>query len=67
MGPRLNFYSRRFYRVFIKYCVFLEDFRIFKTLAFLCFPSVSVCVHTTGRYNTSAAVELTEIRKITKF
>ena len=38
------------YRVFIKYCVFFsEDFKIFRTLAFLCFPSVSVCVHTPGR------------------
>ena len=26
---------------------FSEDFQIFRTLAFLCFPSVSVCVHTT--------------------
>ena len=31
------------YRVFIKYCVFSEDFKIFRTLAFL---SASVCVHT---------------------
>ena len=31
------------YRVFIKYCgVFFKDFRIFRTLVFLCFPSVSV-------------------------
>ena len=37
------------YRVFIKYCVFFEYFKIFRTLAFLCFPSVSVCVHTPGR------------------
>ena len=37
------------YRVFIKYCVFFEDFKIFRTLAFLCFLSVSVYVHTTGR------------------
>ena len=29
--------------------VFLEDFKIFRTLAFLCFFSVSVCVHTPGR------------------
>ena len=28
---------------------FSEDFKIFRTLAFLCFPSVSVCVHTPGR------------------
>ena len=35
------------YRVFIKYCVwFFEDFKIFRTLAFLGFPSVSVCVYT---------------------
>ena len=25
---------------------FSEDFKIFRNLAFLCFPSVSVCVHT---------------------
>ena len=47
--------------------VFLEDFKIFRTLAFLCFPSVSVCVHTLGRKNTSAAAELAEFRRITKF
>ena len=33
------------YRVFIKYCVFPEDFKIFRILAFLCLSSVSVCVH----------------------
>ena len=38
-----------FYRLFIKYCVFFGDFKIFRTLAFLWFPSVSVCVHTPGR------------------
>ena len=37
------------YMVFIKYCVFSEDFKIFQTLAFLCSPSVSVCVHSPGR------------------
>ena len=37
------------YNVFINYCVFLEDFKIFWTLAFFCFPSVSVCVYTTGK------------------
>ena len=37
------------YRVFIKYCVFSNDFKILQTLAFLCFLSVSVCVHTQGR------------------
>ena len=37
------------YRVFIKYCVFSKDFRIFWTLVFLCFPLVSVCVRTPGR------------------
>ena len=36
------------YRVFIRYCVFLEDVKIFRTLAFLCFPSVSVFVHIPG-------------------
>ena len=30
-------------------------------------PSVSVCVHTPGRYKTSAAAEQAEFRKITKF
>ena len=34
------------YRVFIKYCVFFEDSKIFRTLSFLCFPSVSVCTQT---------------------
>ena len=51
------------YRVFIKYCVFLEDLKIFRTLAFL---SMSLCVHTPGRQNTSAAAELAEFRKIKK-
>ena len=37
------------YKVFIKYCVFFGDFKIFLTLAFLRFPSVSLCVHTPGR------------------
>ena len=32
------------YRVFIKYCVFLEDFKIFRTLFSL--GGVSVCTHT---------------------
>ena len=36
-----NQYSNITYRVFIKYCVFAEDFKIFRTLAFLCLPSVS--------------------------
>ena len=48
--------------------VFLsKDFRIFRTLAFLCFPLLSVCVHTPGRWNTSDAAELTEFRKNTNF
>ena len=56
------------YRVFIKYRGFFSEvLKIFRTLAFLCFPSVSVCVQTTGRYKTSAAEELAEFRKITKF
>ena len=41
---------------------FSELFKIFWTL-----PSVSVCVHTPGRQNTSAAAEPAELRKITKF
>ena len=51
------------YRVFIKYCVF-QKFRIFRTLAFICFPLVSACVHTPGRQNTSPTAELAELRKI---
>ena len=55
------------YRVFIEYCVFYEDIKIFRTLVFLCFPSsVLVCVHTTGRKNTSVAAELVEFRNIKK-
>ena len=46
---------------------FSENFEIFRTLASLCFPSVSVCEHTPDRQNTSAAAELAEFRKITKF
>ena len=34
------------YSVFIQYCFFFEYFEIFRTLAFLCFPSVSVCLYT---------------------
>ena len=33
----------------VKYCVFSEDFKIFRTLAFLCFPSVSVRCSRTDR------------------
>ena len=40
---------------------FSGDFKIFWTLTFLCFPSVSVC----GQ--TSASAELAEFRKNTKF
>ena len=36
------------YWVFIKYCFFFEYLKIFRTLAFLCFPSVSVCVCVCG-------------------
>ena len=46
---------------------FFDHFIIIRTPAFLSFPSVSVCVHTPGRQNTSAKAELTEFRKITKF
>ena len=35
-------FDEHVYRGFIKYCVFSEDFKIFRTLTFLCFPSVSV-------------------------
>ena len=45
---------------------FPEDFKIFRTLAFLCLSSVSVSVHN-GRANTSAAAELAEFIKITIF
>ena len=51
------------YWVFIKYCVFFEDFKIYSGLWPL---SVSVSVHN-GRSNTSAAAELAEFRKITTF
>ena len=39
------------YRVFIKYCVFSKILIYFPDS---CFTSVSVCVHTPGRQNTSA-------------
>ena len=39
----------RLYRVFNRYCVHSEGFKIFQTLIFLCFPSVLVCVHIPGR------------------
>ena len=46
--------------MFINYCVFFEDFEIFQTLAFLCFPSVSVCVHQicsrTGRFQKNSKI-----------
>ena len=45
VGSKIYLYVVLKYRVFIK-CCFFEDFKIFQNLAFLCFPSVSVCVHT---------------------
>ena len=42
----LKFIGANVYRVFIEYCVFFDYIKIFRTLAFLCFPSVSVCVYT---------------------
>ena len=54
------------YRVLIKYCVFFEDFKIFRTLSFLCFPSVSVCVHT-RQVENQRCKELAEFGKITTF
>ena len=45
-----TFYSYKTYMVFIKYCVFFPKIsKIIRTLAFHCFPSVSVRVHTPGR------------------
>ena len=56
------------YRVFIKYCVFFEDFNIFRALAFLVFPGCQcVYTHQASMQNTSAAAELAEFRKIQKF
>ena len=55
------------YRVFIKYCVFFQDFEIYSRLC------VSVCTldftlgPPDGRSNTSAAAELAEFRKVTTF
>ena len=37
------------YRVSLNIVFFSKDFRIFWTLVVLCFPLVSVCVHTPGR------------------
>ena len=50
------------YRVVIRYCVFSKILNIFRTLASLGFPSVSVCEH-----NGRSAAELAEFRKITTF
>ena len=51
----------------VHYIVFFWRFlKIFRTYAFLCFPLVCT-VHTPGRQNISAATELGEFRKITKF
>ena len=44
-------------KVFMTYCVFFEDFRIFRTLAFLYFPSVSMCVHTTHQAGRTPALQ----------
>ena len=41
---------------------FSKDFRIFRTLVFLCFPSVSVCVHT-HRSNPSACSRTGRVQK----
>ena len=63
----MSFYVNEYYRVFIKYCVFFEDFKIYSGLWPLSVSlRVSVCVHN-GRSNTSAAAELAEFRKITTF
>ena len=51
------------YRVFIKYCVFSEFLKIFRTLFSL---GVSVRTHTRQVENQTAA-ELAELKKITKF
>ena len=63
----LHNYKIMTYRVFIKYCVFFENFKIYSGL----WP-FSVCVHFTlgapdGRSNTSAAAGLAEFRRITTF
>ena len=48
--------------------VFFSEFlKIFWTLAFLCFPSVSVCVHTPGRQNTRVQKNHKILRKNTIF
>ena len=55
-------------RVLIKYCIFSKDSKLFRTLAFLWFPSVSLyTVQPPGRQDTSAAAELAELRNITTF
>ena len=38
-----NTRDQRYSRAFIKYCVFLEDFKLFRTLLFSVFPR---CTHT---------------------
>ena len=43
--------------MFIKYCVFSKVFRIFGTLASLCFPLVSVCVYTHQCCNRTGRVQ----------
>ena len=46
----------RYYRVFIKYCVFFEDFKIYSGFwPFSVFPLVSVCVHRTSRFDRQMA------------
>ena len=58
------------YRVFIKYCAFFEDFKIFSESGLSRFPlgGVSVCTQCNGRSNTSPAPELSDFKKnITTF
>ena len=47
MGKKLRNSNYENYRLFIKYCVFFEDFNIFSGLCFLCFPLVYT--HQAGR------------------
>ena len=63
MNKLINNYR---YGVFIKYCVFIKRFQNIPDSVLSLF-SLGVGVHTSGRQNTSAAAELAEFRKITKF
>ena len=61
IDPKLN------YRVFIKYCVFFQDFKIYSRLWPLSVSPRCQCVYTMAGQTPALAAELAEFRKIKTF